>query len=115
MALIPYSNINNNTQFLQSYAISNNQESLRLFGQGKRELVVNHTIFIDVQKLADAIPSIFNMLSLDSLVLMDIISYFNSSNIAVNNRKTGENWFWTREEFQTLRGFMSTGFYLKVY
>lgn len=113
-AYIPYSQINNSTRYIQSYSISNSQQALRLYDTHKRQLIVNHTIFVDISKVEN-IPKLLGILSFDSLVILDIISYFHRQNLAITNRKTMENWYWSKYEFERYIGLMSFPIYLKLY
>lgn len=46
---------------------------------------------------------------------MDLIYFFNSNDLALTNKVTGENWVWSKDSLQNLRGFMSTPIHIKLY
>ena len=114
-ALIPYENITNNTRYVESYTVSKSSEIMRQYTGMDRELIVSHEIFVNARKFDNLIPSIFSMLSKESLIILDITNFFNRSDIHLLNKKTGETWSWSRYEFFRYKGFMSTPIYLKLY
>ncbi len=114
-ALIPYSCITKETIYLHSYSLSNNANALKMYNEGFRDQIIHHEIFIDFKKFQNEISGLFKNLPVDDMVILDIINFFHQMNLVVTNRKSQEDWEWSREDLSQSRGLMAKSIILKLF